>query len=321
MSAGPDSIVVALGGNAIARPGDDGSIGAQCRRADEALADVADLACDGARIVLTHGNGPVVGNIVLRGELAAGQVPPMPLFIAGADSEGGIGLVLQQSLGNLLRDRQCPRPVAAVVTQALVDPHDPAFNRPTKPIGPYYSAEASAGLTRERGWTMTEGDERGFRRVVASPYPLEVIEAEVVATLADAGVIVIAAGGGGVPVRRNDDGHLTGVDAVIDKDWTSAVLAVALDVEMLAILMEADAVYADWGTLNARALRELTVVDAAELVSAGSLSAGGIRPKVEAAVHFARHTGRDAIICAGGSLAAALAGDAGTRVLGERVER
>lgn len=318
MTTGPRSIVVALGGNAIARPGDDGSIGAQCRRADEALADVADLACGGARIVLTHGNGPVVGNIVLRGELASGQVPPMPLFIAGADSEGGIGLVLQQSLGNLLRDRACPRPVVAVVTQAVVDPDDPAFERPTKPIGPYYSAESAAELARERGWRMTREDERGFRRVVASPRPLEVVETEVVATLADAGVITIAAGGGGVPVRRNDDDHLTGVDAVIDKDWTSAVLAVALDAETLAILMEADAVYADWGTPDARALSQLTVADAAELVAAGSLSAGGIRPKVEAAMHFARSTGRDAIICAGGSLAAALMGDAGTRILGER---
>lgn len=318
MSSVPDSIVVALGGNAIARPGDDGSIGAQCRRADEALADVADLACDGVRIVLTHGNGPVVGNIVLRGELAAGQVPPMPLFIAGADSEGGIGLVLQQSLGNLLHDHACTRPVAAVVTQVVVDPGDPAFGRPTKPIGPYYSAEAAAELTRERGWKMATEGERGFRRVVASPRPLEVVEAQVVATLMAAGAIPIAAGGGGVPVRRTPDGHLTGIDAVIDKDWTSAVLALALGVDTLAILMEADAVYSDWETPDARALRELTLADAAELVDSGSLPAGSIRPKVEAAMHFARHSGRDAIVCAGGSLAAALAGDAGTRILGER---
>lgn len=307
-------MVVALGGNAIARAGDDGTIAAQYRRADEALHGVAQLIASGSRIVLTHGNGPVVGAIMLRGERAAGEVPPTPLYIAGADSEGGIGLMLQQVLGNQLRALGCERPVATVVTQVLVDAADPAMHRPTKPIGPYYDRSTAEQLAAERGWSIAEEPGRGWRRTVPSPHPLQVVETPAVRALLDADCVPIAAGGGGVPVRRRQNGDLEGVDVVIDKDWASAVLAVELDAARLAILMEAEALYIGWGTPSAKRLDHLTVEQARSLLDAGEFPDGSVRPKVEAAAWFAEKTGRTAVICASDALSAALDGTSGTLV-------
>lgn len=305
-------IVVALGGNAIARAGDDGSVETQYRRAVEALRPVARLIASGARVVLTHGNGPVVGNIVIRGELARADVAPTPLFIADADSEGGIGLMLQQVLGNELRALGCDRVPAAVVTQVVVDAGDPAFAEPTKPIGPVYPAERAAELARSHGWSIAEQPGGGWRRVVASPRPRRIVETAAVAGLLRAGVVPVAAGGGGVPVIERD-GTLTGVDAVIDKDRTSALLAADLAANRLVILMEADAVYEDWGTPAAHPLRRLSATDAERLAGSKGFSAGSIGPKLEAAARFAR-SGGVAVICRAEDLEAALAGDAGTTV-------
>ncbi len=314
MTHTPDTIVIALGGNAIARAGDDGTLASQYRRANEALAEVAALAASGSRVVLTHGNGPVVGAIVLRGELASREVPPTPLYIAGADSEGGIGLMLQQVLGNRLALLDSDRTVVTLVTQSVVDVLDPAFNSPTKPIGPHYAHEVARRLAEERGWTIAEEPGRGWRRTVASPRPLEVVETPAISALLDAGCIPIAAGGGGVPVVRAEDRTLRGVDCVIDKDWASAVLAEKLPAQTLAILMEADALYAGWGTPAQRPITEMSASEATELAMSGELEAGGIRPKVLAAAHFVEHTGGTAILCASGSLSAALGGIAGTRI-------
>jgi len=306
------SIVIALGGNAIARAGDAPGIESQIRRADEAMAYVAGLVAEGARVVLTHGNGPVVGDILLRGEAASGIIPAMPLYIADADSEGGIGLVLQQALGNRLRLRGVPIPIATVVTQVIVDAEDPAFTNPTKPIGPYFAEEDARRLAAERGWQIVQVGDR-WRRVVPSPRPLRVVETPAVRALMKAGVVVIAAGGGGVPVTESAGTVLSGVDAVVDKDWASAVLAAEISAEAFVILMEADAVYSGWGTPQQQRLDLLTVAQARELLDSGTLPVGSIGPKVAACAWFAEKTGNDALICRGEDLTAALSGRAGTR--------
>lgn len=312
MTSARDTIVIALGGNAIARAGDDGTIESQYRRAEEAMASVAGLLCGGARVVLTHGNGPVVGNIVLRGELASGQVPPMPLFIAGADSEGGIGLMLQQALGNELRSRGSDRVAASIVTQVVVDPNDPAFKRPTKPIGSFYSADEAQRLSAAHDWAMAEQPGGRWRRVVASPLPHRIVEIAAVKAALDAGVVPIAAGGGGVPVVESEAGLLSGIDAVIDKDWTSARLAEQLGAGTLVILMEAEGVYADFGTSAQRLLSTLTSAEAAAL--AEKLAEGSIGPKVAAAADFVCRTGGRALLCRTEQLNEALAGEAGTSI-------
>lgn len=306
-------LVVALGGNAILRRGDDGTIQMQFRRADESMRQVVPLVADGARVVLTHGNGPIVGNIVIRNEAARDRIPPMPLFIADADSEGGIGFMLETSLTNALTEAGVERRVVTVVTRCVVDPDDPAFLRPTKPIGPYYTPEEADRLAAEEGWTFVEVPGAGLRRVVPSPLPVEIVEAAAISTLAEAGDVVIAAGGGGVPVVRKPDGTLVGVDAVIDKDWASAVLAEAIGADLLIVLMEADRVYEGFGTPAARPIDILTIEDAERLLPV--LDPGSVGPKVAACARFARTTGRDALICAVEQLADALAGGAGTRVV------
>jgi carbamate kinase len=312
----PGCLLIALGGNAILRRGDDGSIDTQYQRADEVMARVADLAGTGMPLVLTHGNGPIVGNIVLRNEAARSTVPPMPLYIADADSEGGIGLMLQMSLHNALHVANVDRGVVTVVTQVVVDPEDPAFLKPSKPIGPYYSAEELDVLkAAEPSWRFVEVPGCGWRRVVPSPEPKRIVEAEVVRRLMVSGDIVIAAGGGGVPVREHPDLHFTGVDAVIDKDRASALLALQIGTDVLVILMEAERVYRGWGTDSAEAIERLTLSQARAMLDSGELDAGSIGPKVSACEHFVRASGRDAIICRAEDLEAALAGEAGTRVV------
>jgi carbamate kinase len=307
-----DAILVALGGNAIARQGDDGSIAMQYQRAAQAMREVAALATDGAHIVLTHGNGPVVGDIMRRAELAAGEVPPTPLFIADADSEGGIGLMLQQVLGNELRRRGSSLLPVTVVTQVVVDRDDPGFRKPTKPIGACHTEEEADRLTRDFGWTLAEEPGRGWRRVVASPRPVRVVEAPAIAALAASSAIPIAAGGGGVPVIEDDDGTLRGVDAVIDKDWSAALLAHTLGATTLVILMEAHAILDGFGGPKADRIERLTASEALDLSSA--LPPGSVGPKVAAAAWFASRGGCT-LIGRAEDLPSLLTGDAGTRIV------
>lgn len=308
-------LVVALGGNAMLRRGDDGSIGMQYKRAADAMAHVAKLAGAGHLLCVTHGNGPVVGNIVLRNEAARGKIPPMPLYIAVADSEGGLGLMLQMSLGNAVDDIPVDRQVLTVVTQVVVDRDDPAFGHPTKPIGPYYEPEELKELrAQEPTWEFAEVPGCGWRRVVPSPRPKRIVEAEPIRRLMEFGDIIIAAGGGGVPVIEGPARHLTGIDAVIDKDWASALLAEEVEADLLIILMESDRVYTAWGTPEQRAIDTMTAAEAEALCASGTLSEGSIGPKVGASAWFVRATGREAIICKTEDLEAALAGRAGTRI-------
>lgn len=318
MPGEPQRIVLALGGNALLRRGDSGSIEDQFLRADAIMRHVADIVERGHKLVITHGNGPIVGNIVLRNECARSEIPPMPLFIDDADSEGGIGLMLQMTLHNRLRERRIARAVVTVVTQVVVDPEDRAFTHPDKPIGPYYTpAEKREIASHEPDWVFAECDRDSWRRVVPSPKPLRIVEAPVVTRVSEHGDVVIAAGGGGVPVVEEADGSLRGVDAVIDKDRTSALLARETGAQILAILMEEDAVYVGYGTADARPLTRVTAAQLREHLDAGEFTAGSIAPKVEAAIDFVEHGGRECVICRAEDIADALVGRTGTHVTAE----
>lgn len=306
-----DDVVVALGGNALWRAGDDGTVAMQYERARSELGQVADLIAQGTRVVLTHGNGPVVGGILLRNELARGVLPPPPLFIAGADSEGGIGLMLQQVLGELLRERDVSTTVASIVTQVTVSPSDPGLSRPTKPVGPWMPIDDARALAKAYGWTFTPETPRGVRRTVPSPAPVRIVESCAIRALLDAGVVPIACGGGGVPVSESATGRLSGLDAVIDKDLTAALLAQTLGVGFLIILMSEPHVSRGWGTDNPERIAALNAQDAEAL--AEQLEEGSVGPKLRAAARFARDGG-ETLICSGETLHDALAGRSGTRV-------
>ena len=308
-------IVITLGGNAILPGNGRGTIQEQIAVAQRAMTGVADLIAADRPVVLSHGNGPIVGNIVVRNEAARDRIPPMPLDVCGADSQGGIGYMIQQVLRNELAARGVRRTVVSLVTQCVVNGDDPAFSRPTKPIGPFYSGEEAAQLAREKGWAMIEDSGRGHRRVVPSPRPVEIVEWEAIRALSRAGIVVIAAGGGGVPVVRNPDGSLTGVEAVIDKDRASAVLAEQLEAEQLVVLTQVDRVALDFGQPGERPLDRLTTEEARRHLADGQFPPGSMGPKIEAVVEVLERGGHEAIITSPDRLGAAVAGRAGTRLV------
>ena len=298
--------VVALGGNALIGPGERGTAAEQIanlRRMFTALGPVL----EDDELVVTHGNGPQVGAALLRQELAADEVPPLPLWVAVAETQAQIGTLIAQE-AHVASGRE----YACVLTHVAVAADDPAFAEPTKPIGPFYDRGRARALERERGWVVAEEQGRGWRRVVASPEPLRVVERDSIAALASAGTIVIACGGGGIPVVDRE-GALYGTDAVIDKDRASALLATGIGADRLVILTDVDAVYRGFRTAQERAVRELTADEADGLLP--ELPAGSMRPKVEAARDAAR-AGAEALITAADTLADALAGRAGTLIRG-----
>ena len=296
--------VVALGGNALIKPGQRGTAAEQRANLREHLAALRSLLDEPA--VITHGNGPQVGAALLRSERAADEVPALPLWVAVAQTQAEIGGLVALELGAVAR-----RQVACVVTHVRVDADDPAFDEPTKPIGPFYSEEQARSLEREREWRLVEDAGRGWRRVVASPRPLEVVEIDSVRTLLDAGALTIACGGGGIPVVARD-GRLDGVDAVIDKDYASALLARGVGAERLAILTDVRALLRGFGTNAEEEVRRLTPDDAEELLP--ELATGSMRPKVDAAIEFVRETGGEALITSADALADAIRGESGTRI-------
>ncbi len=306
--------VIALGGNALARADEPATVANQFRRARESLAPIVELARDGWRIVLVHGNGPQVGDEVVRNEIARRLVEPLPLGILVAETAGWIGYMLQQTLQNALTAAGVRRDVVTVVTQTLVDRNDPALSRPTKPIGRPLSDDEAA-LLREAGRVVERDGSGAWRRMTTSPAPLGVVEFDVVRRLIEQGTIVIAAGGGGPPVYVDPMLGLEGIDAVVDKDRVSAILASQLGAEVLMILTNVDAVFEGWGTAAARPIRRMTVAQAEALIAGGSLDTGGMKPKVEAAASFAAATGGRAIIAGLTAGPAALRGDAGTTIV------
>lgn len=306
--------VVALGGNAIIPVGGEGTIEEQRNLTNDSMKQVANLIASGRRVVLTHGNGPIVGNIVERNEAVKDRIPPMPLDVCGADSQGGIGYMIQQSLRNELEARGLDARVVAIVSQVIVSRNDPAFKNPTKPIGPFYTKEEADGLAREKGWAMKNDADRGHRRVVPSPKPLEIIEADVISRLLAAGTVVIAAGGGGIPVVR-EGGRLVGVEAVIDKDRAAAVLAKNAGAQRLIILTSVEEVYVGFGGPEQKPLRKVSLSEIKRLHEAGEFPAGSMGPKIEAAIDFIESGGREVIISHARKLLEACKGKAGTHII------
>ncbi len=306
--------VLALGGNALARAGERPTITNQFRHARESVAPIVELARQGWAIAIVHGNGPQVGDELVRNEVARRVVEPLPLGVLVANTAGWIGYMLQQSLQNALRFGQVQRDVITVITQTRVDPYDPALSRPTKPIGHALPDDLAEQL-REAGVAVGRDGAGKWRRLAASPVPLGIVELSLVRRLIGEGVIVVAAGGGGPPVYDHPLLGYEGLEAVVDKDRVAAILAHQLEAEVLMILTDVDAVYADWGTPAARPLRRLTLAEVGALVASGGVNEGGMRPKVEAAAGFVEASGGRAIIARLNDGPAALRGEAGTTIV------
>jgi len=307
------TVVVALGGNALQPEGERGDIHEQFAHTRESLGAVVDLAGKGWHIAMVHGNGPQVGDELLRSELARAELPPLPLGVLVASTAGWIGYMIQQSLQNALERAHVQRAVVTVVTQVLVDPAD-AQAPPTKPIGRHVDARQAAELQQQLGWTLAQQGER-WRRVVPSPTPIDIVEGAEIRHLVEAGVIVIAAGGGGTPVYRDARLGLEGVDAVIDKDRAAEVLGRCIGAGTLLILTNVDGAYRAFGTPQQQLIRELHVGEAERMLAAGEFGSGSMGPKVEAAAAFVRNGGTRAIIARLDQGLAAVQGDAGTAIV------
>jgi len=312
---GIKTMVIALGGNAIIPLGKSGTIEEQIEMTDTTMVHMAALIEAGHQIVVTHGNGPVVGNIFIRSEMAKHQIPPMPLDVCGADSEGGIGYMMQQALQNRLRSMSIDKDVFTIITQVMVDAGDPAFENPTKPIGPFYKQEEADAVAREKGWTVIEDAGRGYRRVVPSPRPVAIVEYRAIERAIDTGAIVIAVGGGGVPVVERQDGALRGVEAVIDKDRASSVLARQLKAEILIILTEVEKVALNFGKADQKDLDLITVKEARSYLKDGQFPPGSMGPKIEAAIEFLEAGGEQVVITKPELLSEALSGNRCTRIV------
>lgn len=306
--------VVAIGGNAITRPGQVGTIPEQFANAKQACRDLLILLESGYNVVLTHGNGPQVGNILLRVELSAHQVYTLPLDTCVSDSQGGMGYMLQQVMYNVLSERGLDRTVATVLTQAVVDEDDPAFSTPSKPVGPFYTRERASLLEKEKGWHLVEDAGRGYRRVVPSPIPREIVEIVAIRALLESGNLVIAAGGGGIPVIRKK-GLLEGVEAVIDKDHTSSLIARELDVDLFLIATSVEQVYLDYGKPGQRPLGRVTVDEVESYLHEGQFPTGSMGPKMKASIEYLRNGGREVIITDISTVARALEGKTGTHII------
>lgn len=310
-------LVVALGGNAMQSPEGDDSVESDFERTRETARHLAALVASGHRVVITHGNGPQVGNHLLRSELGRrhGGLPELPLDVCVADTEGGMGYMLQQCIGNALLGLGLPGVVVSIVTQTLVDVDDPAFESPSKPIGELIDPSRADDL-REQGWMLVEDHHRhGYRRVVASPDPREIVEAAAIKTLVAEGTLVIAGGGGGVPVIQSDGGELKGVPAVVDKDLASSLLAIDLHADLLLILTDVERVSRGYDTPDEEPISSFSVIEARQALAAGEFPAGTMGPKVEAACRFAEATERDAVITSIALAEEAVAAKAGTRVV------
>ena len=308
--------VVAFGGNALITDASHQSIPDQYVTVSHTVPPLADLVAAGWDLVISHGNGPQVGFILRRSELAIEEVAPVPLDYAVADTQGAIGSMFVKALSGELARRGLSRPVIAVVTHCLVDPADPAFARPTKPVGSFLDEATAKARAEELGWRVVEDAGRGWRRVVASPQPERVVERDTIAALLAAGTIVVAVGGGGIPVSASADGALVGVEAVIDKDLASALLARDLGADMLLIPTGVSRVAIGFGTASERWLDVLTVAEARAYADAGEFGKGSMEPKVRAVADFVAATpGATGAIGAPGEIAEILAGRAGTRIV------
>ena len=310
-------IVLAIGGNSLIADSAHQSVQDQYAACAQTCAHIAPLLRQGYRVIVTHGNGPQVGFIWRRSELAAHELHMVPLDSCGADTQGSIGYQLQQALGNCIRDWPDRPLVATVITQTLVDANDPAFGSPSKPIGTFMD-QATADLRRERdGWEIVEDAGRGFRRVVPSPKPKEILEFAAIKQLVDSGVVVVAVGGGGIPVVRKEDGTLAGVEAVIDKDLATGLLARKLDAHLLVISTAVERVCLNFNKPSQTPVDRMTVAQAKQYIEEGHFAPGSMLPKMQAVVQFLEAGGHEALITDPEHLEDAIAGKAGTRIVRE----
>lgn len=306
--------VLAIGGNSLIRDKNHIALSSQYEAIQETTRYIAELIAEGLSIVITHGNGPQVGFLYRRGELARHELPLIPLDICGADTQGAIGYMIQMALLNEFHKIGITKKVTAVVTKTIVDRNDPSFHHPTKPIGSFMSEEEAVTHQKELGWQVLEDAGRGFRRVVPSPIPREIIELGVIRLLVDHDHVVIAAGGGGVPVIRNERGGLEGVEAVIDKDLGSSLLARNLRANTFIISTAVDSVYLNFGVENQKPIARVTVSEIKKYMAEGHFKPGSMKPKIEAVIQFLEGGGKKAIITSPENLLRAVKGEAGTTI-------
>ncbi|MCC7371352.1 MAG: carbamate kinase [Chloroflexi bacterium] len=311
--------VVAVGGNALIRDGQRGTIAEQFANARATAKHIAGLVNAGWRVILTHGNGPQVGFILLRSELVSADapVPRLSLDMAVADSVGGVGYIMANSLANELAAVGLPDRVVCVMTQTVVDPADPAFQHPTKPIGPAYSADEAERLIRKEGWAMVEDAGRGYRRVVPSPRPVRIVEVGAIRALVEAGYVVVACGGGGIPVVETAPGQYQGVEAVVDKDFASALLAASLGVETFVISTGVEQVAIRYRQPDQQQLAQMTVSEARMHLANGEFPEGSMGPKIRAAIDLVARGGKEVVITSPNRLEEAMAGQTGTRIVAD----
>ncbi len=315
MSRRQKTVVLALGGNAITREFEEGDIAQQFANTRRSLIGVIELIKRGDRVVITHGNGPQVGNALIRVEESRHLVPPLPLGVIVADLEGGMGYMIEQCLQNKLNERNIKLPTATVLTQVFVDKDDPSILNPSKFVGPFFNKDQIKELEEVRGWTIKEDSGRGFRRVVPSPVPKQIVEKDIIKLLLENGVIVIAAGGGGIPVYKEESGWLEGVDGVIDKDLASAVLATDIHADELIILTGVEHVAINFNRPDQKQLHKVTVSEMEAYYDQGHFPAGSMGPKIRAAINFIRNGGQKVIITSIDNSLDAICRDSGTVII------
>lgn len=307
--------VIAIGGNALAPDKDHLSIESQYEKVQETAGYIAEMMLEGWNVVVTHGNGPQVGMILRRSELSRHEVPVVPMDYAGADIQGAIGYMFCKALRNAFAKHGIRRELAAIVSQCLVDHHDPAFNNPVKPIGSWFSRQQADELAEQYGWKTVEDAGRGWRRVVPSPMPIEIIEQDSIANMVDAGITVITLGGGGIPVIKDESGYLHGVEAVIDKDISSALLAKKLNADMLILPTAVEKVAVQFGKPTQKWLDELTIDEAERYLAQGEFPPGSMGPKIQALINYVKATGGTGIITTPQNIRSAVEGMTGTHIV------
>lgn len=310
------TIVLALGGNAIIRAKEKGTRDEQWHNIEKTCSNIAELVKQGHRIVITHGNGPQVGNILIKNEMAKDIVPQMPLDVIVSNTQGGIGYCILQTMENYCASIGLNIPIIALVTQVVVNPDDAAFNNPTKFVGTFYNEEEAVALTKQKNYIMKEDFPRGWRRVVPSPKPVEIVEGKIIKKLVEEGILVIAAGGGGIPVIRTGNG-LVGIEAVVDKDLASKKLAIEIGADTLFLLTEVERVCINYGTPNQQELKSMTIKEASDYYNQGQFPSGSMGPKIEAAISFAQaKCGNEAYIVSMDKAHLAFSNESGTVIRG-----
>ena len=307
--------LVAFGGNVMHSADSKGTAREQYRSAKKAASLLVDIMMRGYELIIVHGNGPQVGNLLLQMESGANIVPPFPLDVCDAMTEGSMGYLLERAILNETRKRSIDKEVVTVLTQVIVDKEDSAFDNPTKPIGPFYNAFRARQLKRENNWQLVEDAGRGYRRVVPSPKPIDVVPKRAIRALVEEGIVVIAAGGGGIPVYINSMGYVDGVESVIDKDFASSLIAKEAGADLFIILTGVDRVYENFGTDSARPLKVINLNQAERMLADGQFPPGSMGPKIAAAIEYIRGGGKEVLITSANKLRAALIGRSGTRIV------